>query len=136
MLGDKLGQLTGNVTGQRILPPEGGGPKVETTFQISGNILEVETTMLGTYVSTVLPDGRLYGECPAGVIMTQDGGTGTWTAGGIGRFTGAGGAVSFRGAIYYQSVPSSLERLGSVAVLYEWEVDENGNAKADIWEWK
>ncbi len=136
MLGDKLGQLRGNVTVQRVLPPEGGGPKVETTFQISGNILEVETTMMGTYTSTVLPDGRLYGECTAGVIMTQDGGTGTWTAGGIGKFPGAGGAVSFRGAIYYQSVPSSLERLASVAVLYEWEVDENGGAKADIWEWK
>ncbi len=49
MLGDKLGVLTGNVTVQRVLPPEGGGPKVETTFQISGNILEVETKMVGTY---------------------------------------------------------------------------------------
>ena len=86
--------LGGNVTVQRVLPPEGGGPKVETTFQISGNILEVETTMLGTYWSTVLPNRRLYGES------------------------------------------SSLERLGSVAVLYEREVDENGGANADIWEWK
>ncbi len=136
MLGDKLGQLTGNVTVQRVLPPEGAGPKVETTFQISGTVLETETTMLGTYVSTVLPDGRLYGECPAGVIMTQDGGTGTWTAGGIGRFTGQGGAVSFRGAIYYQMVPASLQRLAGVAVLYEWEVDENGDARAGLWEWK
>jgi len=136
MLGEKLGELRGNVTGQRILPPEGSGPKVETTFQISGSILEVQTTMMGTYWSTVLPDGRLYGECPAGVVMTQDGGTGTWTGQGIGRFTGRGGAVSFRGAVYYQSVPPSLRRLASVAVLYEWDVDENGNAKADIWEWK
>ena len=136
MLGDKLGQRTGNVTGQRILPPEGGGPKVETTFAINGTVLETQVTMMGTYWATVLPDGRLYGECPAGVLMTQDGGMGTWTAGGIGRFTGAGGAVSFRGAIYYQSVPSSLARLGSVAVLFEWEVDENEAIKCDVWEWK
>lgn len=136
MLGDKLGELRGNVTVQRVLPPEGAGPKVETTFQIGGSILETQVTMMGTYCSTVLPDGRLYGECPAGLIMTQAGGTGTWTAQGIGRFTGTGSAVSFRGAIYYQAVPSGLERLASVAVLYEWEVDENGEAKCDIWEWK
>ena len=136
MLGQKLGELTGSTTGLRVLPPEGAGPKVETTFQISGTILGVQTTMMGTYWSTVLPDGRLYGECPAGVIMTQDGGVGTWTGQGIGRFTGAGGAVSFRGAVYYQSVPPSLGRLASVAALYEWEVDANGNAKAGFWEWK
>ena len=135
MLGDKLGVLTGNVTVERILPPEGGGPKVETTFRISGTVLETQMTMIGTYSSTVLPDGRLYGECLAGVIMTQDG-VGTWTAAGIGKFVGAGGAVSFRGAIYYQTVPPSLERLASVAAVYEWEVDENGNAKCDLWEWK
>ena len=109
MLGDKLGEIRGNVTVQRVLPPEGAGPKVETTFQIGGLILGTSVTMMGTYWSTVLPDGRLYGECPAGVIMTQEGGTGTWTAAGIGRFTGPGGAVSFRGAIYYQTVPTGLE---------------------------
>jgi len=136
MLGDKLGVLTGKVTGQRVLPPEGGGPKVEITFEVSGAIAETPVTMLGTYWSTVLPDGRIYGECPAGVIMTQDGGTGTWTAAAIGRFTGTGGATSFRGAQYYQAVPAGLERLANVAVLFEWEVDENGGAKADLWEWK
>ena len=136
MLGAKLGELRGNVTGQRILPSDGPGPKVETTFQISGTILEVECTMMGTYWSTVRPDGTLYGECPAGVIMTQGGEVGTWTGGGVGRFTGHGAAVSFRGAVYYHIVPQKLTRLNSVAVLYEWEVDENGTAKATFWEWK
>ena len=71
MLGDKLGELRGNVTVQRVLPPEGAGPKVENTFQIGGSILETPVTMMGTYWSTVLPDGRLYGECPAGLITTH-----------------------------------------------------------------
>ena len=49
MLGDKLGELRGNVTVQRVLPPEGAGPKVETTFQIGGLLLGTSVTMLGTY---------------------------------------------------------------------------------------
>ncbi len=137
MLGDKLGEMQGQVTGQRVLPSEGGGPKVETTFQISGMILETETTMMGTYWSVVRPDGTLYGECPwQGVIMTKDGEMGTWAGAGVGRFTGQGAAVSFRGAVYYQIASQKLARLNSIAVLYEWEVDESGNGYATLYEWK
>ena len=64
MLGEKLGELQGKVTGQRVLPADGGGPKVETSFEVSGNILESGVTMMGTYWSTVRADGTLYGECP------------------------------------------------------------------------
>jgi hypothetical protein len=137
MLGDKLGELQGKVTGQRILPAEGGRPKVETSFEISGTVLGVETTMMGTYWSTVRSDGLLYGECPMqGALVTRDGAVGTWTAAGVGRFTGQGSAVSFRGAIYFQTVPPPLARLAQVAVLYEWDIDAQGNARTPLWEWK
>jgi hypothetical protein len=93
--------------------------------------------MMGTYWSTVRPDGRLYGECPMqGVLLTQDGDVDTWTGAGVGRFTGQGSAVSFRGAIYFQTVPQKLARLSQVAVLYEWEIDGQGNAHTPFWEWK
>ena len=102
MLGEKLGELRGKVTGQRVLPADDSRPKVETSFEISGTVLGVETTMMGTYWSTVRPDGRLYGECPMqGILLTRDGDVGTWTA-----------------------------------VLYEWEIDEHGNAHTPWWEWK
>ena len=137
MLGEKLGELRGKVTGQRVLPADDSRPKVETSFEISGTVLGVETTMMGTYWSTVRPDGRLYGECPMqGILLTRDGDVGTWTAAGVGRFTGQGAAVSFRGAIYFQTVPQKLARLSQVAVVYEWEVDEHGNAHTPLWEWK
>jgi hypothetical protein len=137
MLGEKLGELRGKVTGQRVLPADGSRPKVETSFEISGTVLGVETTLMGTYWSTVRPDGRLYGECPMqGVLLTRDGDVGTWTAAGVGRFTGQGSAVSFRGAIYFQTVPQTLARLTQAAMLYEWEVDEHGNAHTPLWEWK
>ena len=137
MLGDKLGEFQGKVTGQRILPPDGPGPKVETSFEVSGTILGVQATMLGTYWSTVRPDGTLYGECPKqGVIMTGDGEMGQWSAAGVGRFTGQGAAVSFRGAIYFHGAAGKLAPLNAMAVLYEWDIDAQGNAQTPLWEWK
>jgi hypothetical protein len=137
MLGEKLGELRGKVTGQRVLPSDGPNPKVETSFEISGPLLSADATMLGTYWSVVRADGSLYGECPQqGVILTRDGGRGTWTGGGVGRFTGQGMAVSFRGAIYFQTVSQPLARLAQTAVIYEWDVEADGNARAAFWEWK
>ena len=137
MLGEKLGEFQGKVTGQRVLPSDESRPTVETSFEIRGTMLGIEATLLGTYWSTVRPDGTLYGECPKqGIIMTRDGDIGTWTGTGVGRFTGHGSAVSFRGAIYFQIASQKLARLNGVAVLYEWEVDEHGNARTPFWEWK
>lgn len=136
MLGDKVGVLTGKVTGSRVLN-SGHGPKVETTFEVSGEFGGTGTTMLGTYWAVVQPDGSLYGECPdQGVLMTADGGVGTWTAAGRGRFTGDGGGTMFRGAVYLLTAPASLSHLAHSALIYEWEVDKNQNATGTFWEWK
>lgn len=135
MLGEKIGVLTGKVTGQRVLPV-GEGPKVETSFEISGEFGGIGSTFLGTYWSKVRPDGSLYGECPhQGVFMTVDGGVGTWTAAGVGRFTGNGAAVSFRGAIYLLTAPDALAHLTHVAIVYEWDIDAESNAVGGFWEW-
>ena len=136
MLGEQIGEVRGKVTGQRTLPFD-GGPRVETSFETSGTFYGVAVTMMGTYQSTVRPDGLLYGECPhQGTIMTNDGQVGTWSGAGVGKFTGEGSAVSFRGAVYFQTVPSALARLAQVAALYEWEIDAQGNARAPFFEWK
>jgi hypothetical protein len=136
MLGEKLGELRGKVMGQRILPPEGEHPKCETSFEISGTVLGVQATVMGTYWSIVRQDGTLYGECPwQGIIMTKDGDMGTWSGAGVGRFTGEGAAVSFRGALYFQIASKKLAPLNSIAVPYEWDVDAQGAARIEIWEW-
>jgi hypothetical protein len=135
MLGDKVGVLTGRVTGQRVLPVA-DGPKVETSFEISGEFGGVASTFMGTYWAIVRPDGSLYGECPGqGVFMTADGGMGTWTAAGVGRFTGEGSGVSFRGAIYLLTAPASLAELSHSAIIYEWDVDGDGAATGAFWDW-
>ena len=136
MLGDKLGELRGKVTGQRVLPPAGLGPKVETSFEISGTLRDVAVTMLGTYWSTVWPDGSLYGECPdQGLLMSGDGALGQWSGTGVGSFTGDGPAVSFRGAIYVHGATGALAALNGVAIVYEWDIDAQGNGQAAFWEW-
>ncbi len=136
MLGEKLGELHGKITGYRVLPTEGGVPKVETSFEIR-TLLETETTLMGTYWSVVRADGSLYGECPwQGVLMTKDGEVGTWAGSGVGRFTGDGTGVSFRGPLYFQINSQKLARLNQVCAIYEWEVDGNDNADLGLWEWK
>lgn len=68
--------------------------------------------------------------------MTKDGDMGTWSGAGVGRFTGEGAAVSFRGALYFQIASQKLAHLNGIAVPYEWDVDSQGTARCDIWEWK
>jgi hypothetical protein len=48
----------------------------------------------------------------------------------------ADGAVSYRGAVYYSAASPKLTRLNTVAGVFEFEVDANGNITAKVWEWK
>jgi len=89
---------------------------------------------MGTYCSGTRPDGTLYGE-GQGVIMTQDGEMATWKGQGVGRFQPAG-AVTYRGAVYYSTASARLAQLNTVAVVFEFNVDANGNIQTKGWEWK
>ena len=134
MLGEKLGWIEGGTT-IKTLPVEGSLPKFETTTEGSGTLAGVDVTNMATYSSEMRADGTLYGECPnQGVIMAQDG-IATFRASGIGTFTAEGGA-SFRGVVYFQASAPSLARLNGIAVVYEWDVDADGNATWELWEKK
>jgi hypothetical protein len=134
MLGDKLGTESGKVTSQRVLPNPGGGPKMETSFQATGTMLGVNETDIGTYWSVVRPDGTLYGE-GQGVLMGKGGEMATWVGQGVGTLK-KDGATSYRGAVYYQTATPAWSRLNRVAVVFEFEVDAQGNARSESWEWK
>jgi hypothetical protein len=137
MLGATLGTLRGRVTGQRVLPSTGSAARTEISFEISGTLLGVKVTMLGTYWSVARPGGTLYGECPnQGVLMTSSGQAATWTGAGMGHFTGKGSGVSFRGAIYVDGGGPKLARLTRMAIVYEWDVAADGSAEARFMEWK
>ncbi|MFZ3166594.1 MAG: hypothetical protein WA130_03190 [Candidatus Methanoperedens sp.] len=136
MLGEMIGETQGKITVSRVLPFEGEelAPKVESSFQDSGKILGVEVTNIGTYWSTVRAGG-LYGE-GQGIVMTKDGEMASWTGQGVGKFTGSGSASIWRGSLFYQTSSQKLARLNNIVVVFEYEVDENGNTHDKLWEWK
>lgn len=133
MLGDQIGELRGKRTGRRVLATH-GGLRIEVSFEDSGKLLGLDVNDIGTYWAVNRPDGSLYGE-GQGVVVTQDGVTATWRGQGVGRLR-AGGAVSYRGAVYYSTASEKLARLNTVAAIFEFEVDANGNTHSKLWEWK
>jgi hypothetical protein len=46
------------------------------------------------------------------------------------------GSATYRGALYFQTMPPKWSRLNKVAVLFEYAVDAEGNTHSDYWEWK
>ena len=134
MQGDQLGGESGKVTSQRVLANAGGGPKMETSFRASGTLLGVNETSTATYWSVMRPDGTVYGE-GQGIVMGEDGHMATWIGQGVGTIK-KGGAVSYRGAVYYQSSSPGWSRLNNVAAIFEYEVDAQGNTQSRLWEWK
>ena len=133
MLGEQIGSLTASTT-NKPLPVDGALPKFEETATGGGPLAGAEVQALATYAAQMRADGTLYGECPAGVIMTGDG-VATFRATGTGSFTADGGAI-FRGAVYFQAAAPSLSSLNGTCGMYEWDVDAEGNATWNIWEWK
>jgi hypothetical protein len=133
MLGEQIGESKGKRTGRRVLSTE-GGVKVEVSFEDSGTLVGTQINNIGTYWSQIRPDGTLYGE-GQGIVMTSDGDVASWRGQGVGRFQ-AGGAVSYRGALYYSTAAPKLARLNTVASVFEYEVDAAGNTHTKLWEWK
>jgi hypothetical protein len=134
MLGEKIGEGTGKVTLQRVLPSEGGAPRMETSFSESGTLFGVPTKETGTYWSAMRPDGSLYGE-GQGITMSAQGDAATWVGQGVGTLK-PDGSASFRGAIYFQTSSPKWASLNKVAGVFEHEVDAQGSTRTQLYEWK
>jgi hypothetical protein len=134
MLGERIGEDKGKVTLQRVLPNPGGPPKMETNFFATGTLFGVPATDTGTYVAVQRTDGSLFGE-GQGISMSSDGDTASWVGQGVGTLR-KDGSISFRGAIYFQTASARWARLNNEAVIYEYEVDAQGNTRSTLYEWK
>ena len=136
MPAEKLGSIKSIVT-QKVLPANGTNPRIEVTaISGSGTLAGAEIFQaMVTYQSEVRPDGIIYGECPnSGLVIAADG-MATFRATGIGSFTEDGGAA-FKGVVYFETSAPSLASLNGAAVVYNWDVDAEGNAAWELWEWK
>jgi hypothetical protein len=111
--------------------------KIARVCQISQSrapIRGCNTNGMGTYTSEARPDGSLYGE-GQGAMITADGEAITWKGSGAGKIL-AGGALSYRGILYYRTNSQKLSRLNNACGVFEYEVDPTGNTTAKVWEWK
>src|SRR5260370_37083353 len=106
MLGDVISETKGKRIVRRMLGTD--PPKVEVSFEDSGQMLGTAVTGFGTYWAVVRPDGRLYGE-GEGASTTQDGELVTWKGTAQGHF-GPGGDVSYRGILFFRRHSLQLPR--------------------------
>lgn len=134
MLGDRLGESAGKITSVRILPSEGEQVWLEVSFQGRGNLLGQEITDTGTYRQTIRRGGVLYGEGHV-LMMSPAGDVVDWVGGGVGRPTGPGYKASFGVFGTAQTRSEKLGRLGEVANVIEYEVEEDGSYRWTMWEW-
>ena len=132
MLGELFGETRGKRIVRRVL--SSNPTKVEVSFEDAGKMAGVEVTGLGTYTSEIRADGSIIGS-GSGIYLSATGDGLAWEGSGLGKF-GQGGAVSYRGILYYRSTSPKFAKLNTVAGVFEYEVDANGNTHAKVWEWK
>lgn len=142
MVGEKIAEMAGQTTGLRVLPAtgnhehlQGHGPVIEVSMQQQGKVYGVEVTDMGTY-EACLQDGGFYEGSGQGVGVTRDGEVVTWTGTGIGRPTGKGTAVNWRGSIHYQTKSPKLSKLNGTCFIFQFDVDEQGKTSSRIFEWR
>ncbi len=131
MLGELIVEEEGQITGTRVLSET----EMEVSFRSQGTVLGVPMTDTGTYLSTLRPDGTLWGERGHGIVTTADGDVVTWSGQGIGRAE-AGGATTWRGSVYLRTGSDKLAQANAVAGVYELEIDGDGALRVKVWEWK
>ena len=132
MLGELLHESRGKRVVRRVLSSDPA--KVEVTFEASGKVLGVDVNEFGTYVSEVRADASIYGK-GEGLVMSAAGDLVAWKGTGLGKF-GEGGAVSYRGIVYYRTTSQRLAKLNNAAGVFEYEVDPKGETHSKVWEWK
>jgi hypothetical protein len=135
MLGDKIGEFHGEITGNRVLAPEGNHPKLESSSELHGTVLNIPARISSTYWSIVAPDGTFYGESPLqSLTVTEDGDMGLFRGAGAGQ-SGRGMQLKFRGAIFYLGATGKLATLNSQTLVFEWDQDQDG-IHFNFWQWK
>ncbi|HEU4985193.1 MAG TPA: hypothetical protein VFT58_06085 [Nitrososphaera sp.] len=131
MQGDLVFDEKGKVTGRRVLD----AMTMEVSFETKIKVKGVDGVNMGTYTSTMMQDGLMYGQ-GQGCMMSNDGQMVTWKGNGMGKLI-QNGKIRFAGAIYLSTQSKgSLASLNGVAVVFEHEGDMEGNVSSKGWEWK
>jgi hypothetical protein len=133
--GEQIGEQSGTVTAFRVVK-EGFGVQIESQFQGQGTMLGVPFVDYSTYTSVYRPDGNFTGTA-SGVIFTQEAEAASYEGSGVGHMLGKGGSASWRGALYFFSASPHFAQLNSIAVLFEFEINETArDMEVKYYEWK
>ena len=142
MLGEQYAELSGKITGQRVLDVE--GPTIETSVATKGTIRGVQVQEIITFVGRPTAEKGVLHGVGQGVITTMTTGNAgggepemvTYTGEGIGRISSSGG-VKWRGSVFSRtSSGGKLAFLNNMVGVFESEIDINGNFSEKTWEWK
>ena len=137
MIGDKIGEEQGRVTGRRILP--GDDPryvKMEVSYEAQSTVFGIKGMDLGTFTVYERVAGQMYGQ-GQGITMTETGESAIWNGAGVGAPTGQGMGVRFAAAVTYQADPKGkLARLNSIVGMVEYTEDADGKVHITLTEWK
>ena len=112
MLGDKIWEATGRITGQRVLPGDDYRLlKVETSIEYQGKLFGKDAMGMATFVSFERVPGQMYAE-GQGIIGTAEGDSAIWNGHGIGAMGADEGGLtmSIRYSIAYQAAPAGPSR--------------------------
>ena len=138
MLGEKIFEWPGRVQGQRILPADAEGSRMEITFagplQGHGRLARFKGMGTATYIAVARPDGVFQGQ-GQGIIMAKQGDGFTVNGMGLGRLMG--GKFTYRGSVTFRSASPKLNWLNGVFGVFEYEQDMNTQAVTfTCYEWK
>jgi hypothetical protein len=132
MLKELIVEATSKRSARRVLSVD--PPATEVSFEDSGHLLGIPTIGVGTYTSTIRPDGSIFGH-GQGIHTTQDGDAITWSGTGVGHF-GPGGSISYRVMLFFRTASQKLARINNACGAFEYEVDGTGAGISKVWEWK
>lgn len=130
MLGELVYEGRGKALGMRVLP----NGKLEYTEMMQGTMLGEKFSATWSGEGDVRPDGTGYFEF-WGFFMTESGAMGKYKGNGNGIHR-PDGSMTYRGAVCYANPPGKFAKLNGTAVVYEIEVDKDGNFHNKGWEWK
>ncbi len=138
MLGEKIYEMKGKVLGQRVLPSDPEGPRMEVTFggplEGHGRMASLKGTVTATYVAVASPDGTFYGNGQA-IVMSSQGERFTIKGDAVGQI--AAGKVSYRGGATFRSSSTTLKWLNRVYGVFEYDQDlKTEEVIFTCYEWK
>jgi len=134
MLGKLIGGCTGKVAGIRVVSAEGQETKLEVSLRGEGTLLGQPITDFGTLLQSVRPGSVLRGDAHH-VMITANGDVADWVGGGVGQRTGAGFKSTWGGYGRFESLSGALIPLEAVVTAIEFDVEEDGSYRWQMWEW-